>query len=53
MIVYTDQKITVRTLAAEDADLLVKWLSDPQVLAYYEGQYRDCWLIEYNSDSIR
>lgn len=40
MILYKDKEITVRTLEDEDADFLVKWLSDPRVLAYYEGRDR-------------
>lgn len=32
--------LSVRPLTEADAGLLVKWLSDPQVLAYYEGRDR-------------
>lgn len=33
-------KLAVRTLLAADAPLLVRWLSDPEVLRYYEGRDR-------------
>ncbi|MGK7927525.1 MAG: GNAT family N-acetyltransferase [Spirulina sp.] len=33
-----NQSLTLRSLASEDAPLLAKWLSDPQVLEYYEGR---------------
>ncbi|WP_054949489.1 GNAT family N-acetyltransferase [Numidum massiliense] len=38
IVIYND--ITVRKLAEDDAHLLVKWLSDPRVLQYYEGRDR-------------
>lgn len=40
MIFFRDEEITIRTLEIGDADLLVKWLSDPAVLEYYEGRDR-------------
>ncbi|WP_217468085.1 GNAT family N-acetyltransferase [Terribacillus sp. AE2B 122] len=33
----TNQKSEVRPLKSTDVALLVKWLSDPEVLAFYEG----------------
>ena len=33
-----EKSLSVRSLDREDAPLLAKWLSDPQVLAYYEGR---------------
>lgn len=40
MILIQQNKLTVRTLTEEDAFLLVKWLSNPVVLEYYEGRDR-------------
>lgn len=40
MILYEHNQLTIRRLEEADATLLVKWLSDPQVLAYYEGRDR-------------
>jgi len=40
MQLFKQGNIAVRELADEDAPLLVKWLSDPRVLAYYEGRDR-------------
>lgn len=40
MKLYTHGGITVRLLTEADAPLLVKWLSDPKVLEYYEGRDR-------------
>nr|WP_154982959.1 GNAT family N-acetyltransferase [Paenibacillus xylanexedens] len=54
-IVYQVGKLTVRLLQTEDEQLLVKWLSDPEVLQYYEGrdQPHDLELVRahfYNQD---
>lgn len=38
MIICKNEKITIRELEKQDAKLLLKWLSDPQVLEYYEGR---------------
>jgi aminoglycoside 6'-N-acetyltransferase len=40
MILYRQDKLGIRTLQEEDAPLLVKWLSNPQVLEYYAGRDR-------------
>ncbi|MFD0710772.1 GNAT family N-acetyltransferase [Paenibacillus sp. GCM10027626] len=40
MLLFRHQEIGLRTLEAEDAHLLAKWLSDPAVLEYYEGRDR-------------
>ncbi|SDC93836.1 aminoglycoside 6'-N-acetyltransferase [Paenibacillus sp. CF095] len=40
MNVYESNEITVRFLDTEDERHLVKWLSDPEVLQYYEGRDR-------------
>lgn len=40
MILFQKQEISVRQLEPEDASLLVKWLSNPAVLEYYEGRDR-------------
>ncbi|WNR46752.1 GNAT family protein [Paenibacillus roseipurpureus] len=40
MNIFQNHDIRLRTLELEDAALLVNWLSDPQVLAYYEGRDR-------------
>lgn len=40
MMLYKHNKLLIRHLKETDADLLVKWLSDPRVLTYYGG--RDC-----------
>ncbi|WP_096155328.1 MULTISPECIES: GNAT family N-acetyltransferase [Bacillus] len=37
-MLYTSGKLTVRLLEDRDKELLVKWLSDPRVLEYYEGR---------------
>ena len=36
MIIFKKGKLHVRTLKNEDKFLLAKWLSDPDVLQYYE-----------------
>lgn len=38
MIIFSQQALTIRALEDEDAHLLVKWLSDPVVLEFYEGR---------------
>ena len=38
MLIYKDGPITVRELRKEDNHILAKWLSDPEVLQYYEGR---------------
>ncbi|MNI31402.1 Bifunctional AAC/APH [compost metagenome] len=40
MILFQEDLLSIRTLTESDASLLVKWLSDPQVLEYYEGRDR-------------
>lgn len=40
MILYHNQELSVRRLVPPDAELLVKWLSDPLLLEYYEGRDR-------------
>ncbi|QJD83208.1 GNAT family N-acetyltransferase [Cohnella herbarum] len=40
MIIYQSNEISLRSLEPEDAPLLVRWLSDPVVLEYYEGRDR-------------
>lgn len=40
MILYHKEELSVRSLEPEDPLLLVKWLSDPVVLEYYEGRDR-------------
>lgn len=40
MNLFQYKEIGLKMLADEDALLLVKWLSDPAVLAYYEGRDR-------------
>jgi len=40
MVLYQRNLLSVRLLRQEDAPLLVKWLSDPEVLAFYEGRDR-------------
>lgn len=40
MIIFQNNEICLRSLEPEDADLLVKWLSNPNVLEYYEGRDR-------------
>ncbi|MET3549542.1 aminoglycoside 6'-N-acetyltransferase [Paenibacillus favisporus] len=40
MILWSKQGVSVRKLEAGDADHLVRWLSDPRVLEYYEGRDR-------------
>ncbi|MCJ8005945.1 GNAT family N-acetyltransferase [Lederbergia wuyishanensis] len=37
-MLFQNDKLVVRTLTLEDHLLLVKWLSDPIVLEYYEGR---------------
>jgi aminoglycoside 6'-N-acetyltransferase len=38
MILFKEHEISIRRLELEDAELLVKWLSYPVVLEYYEGR---------------
>lgn len=40
MIIFQNNEICLRSLEAKDAKLLVKWLSNPMVLQYYEGRDR-------------
>ncbi|KAI7246441.1 hypothetical protein KC345_g12069, partial [Hortaea werneckii] len=40
MILFRSGELSVRRLEAGDAPLLVKWLSDPALLEYYEGRDR-------------
>lgn len=40
MILFQDEKLSVRMLTEEDAFQLSKWLSDDRVLEYYEGRDR-------------
>ena len=40
MILFASGELSVRRLEPGDAPLLVKWLSDPAVLEYYEGRDR-------------
>lgn len=40
MILFHSGDLNVRRLEIEDAPLLVRWLSDPAVLEYYEGRDR-------------
>ncbi|WP_433752034.1 GNAT family N-acetyltransferase [Paenibacillus amylolyticus] len=40
MNVYESNEITVRFLEIEDEHQLMKWLTDPKVLQYYEGRDR-------------
>ncbi|MFJ5716915.1 hypothetical protein [Neobacillus sp. NPDC093127] len=37
-MLFEKEKIKVRQLQPEDKYLLVKWLSNPSVLEYYEGR---------------
>ncbi|GAA0315449.1 GNAT family N-acetyltransferase [Bacillus carboniphilus] len=38
MPIYKTEKLLVRTIKPNDVDLIAKWLSDPQVLEFYEGR---------------
>ena len=38
MEIYNREKLLVRTLRDEDKYHLAKWLSDPEILRYYEGR---------------
>lgn len=40
MLLFCQQEVGLRLLEEDDAMLLVKWLSDPAVLEYYEGRDR-------------
>ncbi|ACT03812.1 GNAT family N-acetyltransferase [Paenibacillus sp. JDR-2] len=40
MILYQGKESGLRMLEPEDAGLLIRWLSDPAVLEYYEGRDR-------------
>ncbi len=40
MILFQEHEISIRTLEPKDAELLVKWLSNPTVLEYYDGRDR-------------
>lgn len=40
MIIFQNNEICLRSLESQDAELLVKWLSNPTVLQYYEGRDR-------------
>ena len=49
MIVKND-RLFVRELSKEDKFLLAKWLSDPEVLQYYEGRDRPLDLAQVEED---
>lgn len=38
MLLFQNGKIKVRELEPNDAELMVKWLSDPAILEFYEGR---------------
>ncbi|CAM4480299.1 GNAT family N-acetyltransferase [Paenibacillus tarimensis] len=40
MILFQSHRLIVRKLEVLDADLLVRWLTNPEVLQYYEGRDR-------------
>ncbi|MBD8497233.1 GNAT family N-acetyltransferase [Paenibacillus arenosi] len=40
VVLFQEQELSIRQLERGDVDLLVKWLSDPAVLMYYEGRDR-------------
>ena len=40
MAIFENEKLKVRPLEIGDKPLLVQWLTDPTVLAYYEGRDR-------------
>lgn len=40
MVIFQSNEICIRRLETKDAELLIKWLSDPTVLKYYEGRDR-------------
>ncbi|GER71425.1 N-acetyltransferase [Weizmannia acidilactici] len=40
MLIFENEKLKVRPLEIDDKPLLVQWLTDPTVLAYYEGRDR-------------
>lgn len=40
MILFQEQELSIRKLDDRDADLLLKWLTDPEVLKYYGGRDR-------------
>ena len=40
MNIMQGEEVGLRTLEAEDAPLLWRWLNDPDVLTYYEGRDR-------------
>ncbi|TVX94721.1 GNAT family N-acetyltransferase [Paenibacillus agilis] len=40
MMLFQENELSIRELDHSDVDLLVKWLSDPAVLMYYEGRDR-------------
>lgn len=48
MILFHEQGISIRTLEDEDADLLLRWLSNPVVLEFYEGRDRP-----YNKELVK
>ena len=39
-MIYKSGKITVRSITEADQQLLADWLSNPEVLQYYEGRDR-------------
>ncbi|MCJ8010520.1 acetyltransferase [Paenibacillus sp. KQZ6P-2] len=60
MIILRQGDLAVRSLSVEDASLLLKWLSDPRVLEFYEGRDRPLDLEKVqehfyreDSDSVR
>lgn len=40
MSICDQDELRLRSLVPQDKDLLLKWLSDPTVLEYYEGRDR-------------
>ncbi|TVY11457.1 GNAT family N-acetyltransferase [Paenibacillus cremeus] len=48
MLLFTTGLLSVRRLTEKDAQLLVQWLNNPEVLQYYEGRDRP-----HDADKVR
>ncbi len=50
MMFLQNGRLAIRELIEEDKQLMVKWLSDPEVLQYYEGRDRPADLAQVEED---
>ena len=50
MVVVKNERISIRKLIEEDKYIMTKWLTDPEILKYYEGRDRPSTLKQVEQD---